>query len=108
MFVSAPSECNPRCIFSVETFTEGDNMKYPSMLIAAIAALGLSACDRPSVVEVPAQTQAAPAPSTTIVEVPRHEERPVVVEHPEERRSESVTVDKGDHSVTVTKSQESR
>jgi hypothetical protein len=85
-------------------------MKYSVALIAVMAAVGLSGCDRPSVVEVPGPTVVAPAapPSTTVVEVPRHEERPVIVEHPEERRSESVTVDHGDHSVTVTKSQENR
>lgn len=86
-------------------------MKYSVVLIAAVAAAGLSGCDRPSVVEVPGPTVVAPAApsSTTVVEVPRHEERPVIVEHPpEERRSESVTVDHGDHSVTVTKSQENR
>jgi hypothetical protein len=83
-------------------------MKYLSVLIAAVAAAALSACDRPSVVEVPGPTVVQPAApaSTTVVEVPRHEERHDVVEHPEERRSESVTVDHGDHSVTVTKSQD--
>jgi hypothetical protein len=85
-------------------------MKYSVVLIAAMAAAGLAGCDRPSVVEVPGPTVVAPAQpaSTTVVEVPRHEERRDVVEHPEERRSESVTVDHGDHSVTVTKSQENR
>jgi hypothetical protein len=85
-------------------------MKYSVVLLVAVAAAGLSGCDRPSVVEVPGPTVVQPAApaSTTVVEVPRREERPVIVEHPEERRSESVTVDHGDHSVTVTKSQENR
>jgi hypothetical protein len=87
-------------------------MKYSVVLIVAVAAAGLAGCDRPSVVEVPGPTVVAPSPaappSTTVVEVPRHEEHPVVVEHPEERRSESITVDHGDHSTTVTKSQENR
>jgi hypothetical protein len=86
-------------------------MKFSVVLIAALAAAGLSGCDRPSVVEVPGPTVVAPSPaappSTTVVEVPRHEEHPVIVDRPEERRSDSVTVDHGDRSVTVTKSQDS-
>ena len=38
-------------------------MKYSTLLVALVTVLGLSACDKPTVVNVPAATVAVPGPA---------------------------------------------
>ena len=104
-------------------------MRYSILLSAVLATLALSACDRPSVVEVPGPAVAVQGPAgpagVAVVEVQRRdgderhddrggrEERPATVsvgvaEHASEHRTEAVTVEHGNTSVTVEKKHEDR
>jgi hypothetical protein len=42
---------------------KGTIMKYSTLLVALVTVLGLSACDKPTVVNVPAATVAVPGPA---------------------------------------------
>jgi len=42
---------------------KGTTMKYSTLLVALVTVLGLSACDKPTVVNVPAATVAVPGPA---------------------------------------------